>query len=314
MKKTLLTGILLLFIAALAISCNPRSDADVESPANSYSVIAEGRLLPTRVIDMSFMVGGQVAEVLVEDGEEIRKGQVLARLVESAEAQAILTGAKKEALAAQQALDDYEAAAVVNLAQSQIEAILAAKSRTTKLQNYNASGSRESKARLDEATGEMEIAEERFRRIEENDGLDPDRMNTLEAQVEATNANVASAQEILDARELKATMAGTVTDIRLIPGQRVEVGEVVMAVADFSEWIIETDNLTEIDVVEIEAGQLVEVTLDALPGMMLVGEVVNINARFEEKRGDITYTTTVLLTETDPRMRWGMTAAVRFDE
>ena len=55
-------------------------------------------------------------------------------------------------------------------------------------------------------------------------------------------------------------------------------------------------------------------TLDALPDVTLKGEVTNINARFEEKRGDITYTVTVLLTETDPLMRWGMTAAVRFEE
>jgi len=314
MKKKFLLVTLIITAGILIAACSPRAEADAALPVEPAAILAEGRLLPVRVIDMSFTVGGQIDEVLVEDGEQVRKGESLAQLIDSAEAEAILAGAKKEALAAQQALDDYKDAAVVNLAQSQIEAILAAKSRTTKLQNFNASGSRESRARLDEATGEMEIAEERFRRIEENDGLDPDQMNTLEAQVAATTANVASAQEALDARELTAALSGTVTDIRVIPGQRVEPGEVVMAVADFSDWIIETDNLTEIDVVDIEVGQIVQVTLDALPDVTLSGEVTNINARFEEKRGDITYTATVLLTETDPRMRWGMTAAVRFEE
>ena len=87
----------------------------------------------------------------------------------------------------------------------------------------------------------------------------------------------------------------------------------ILAIADFSDWIVETDNLTELDVVEIEVGENVTVTLDALSDVTLSGEVTNINARFEEKRGDITYTVTILLSETDPRMRWGMTAAVRFE-
>jgi hypothetical protein len=46
--------------------------------------------------------------------------------------------------------------------------------------------------------------------------------------------------------------------------------------------------------------------------VVLKGEVTSINDRYEEKRGDITYTVTVLLKESDPLLRWGMTAAVRF--
>jgi len=250
--------------------------------------------------------------VLVEDGEEVRKDQALATLVDSAQAQSALASAEREALAAQQALDDYKAAAQVNLAQAQIEAILAGKRRTTALNNYNASKSRESTARLDEAEGNLEIAEAALQRIEENEGLDPERLNTLEAQLNAAQAAVDSAQAAIDALTIKAPMSGAIADVRIIHGQRVQPGEVVMAVADFSEWVVETDNLTETEVVDITLGQAVEVVLDALPDVPLQGEVSRINQRFEEKRGDITYTVTVLLKETDPLMRWGMTAAVRF--
>jgi multidrug resistance efflux pump len=237
---------------------------------------------------------------------------VLARLVDSAQAQSALASAQQDALAAQQALDDYKAAAQVNLAQAQIEAILAGKRRTTALNNYNAGRSRETTARLDEADGNLAIAEAALKRTEENDGLDPERLNTLEARLNAAEAAVASAQAAIDALELRAPMAGTVADVRIIHGQRIQPGEVVMAVADFSEWVVETDNLTETEVVALSVGQLVEVVLDALPEVKLRGEVVRINQRFEEKRGDITYTVTVVLKETDPLMRWGMTAAVRF--
>ena len=85
-----------------------------------------------------------------------------------------------------------------------------------------------------------------------------------------------------------------------------------MALADFSSWVVKTDSLTELEVVNVSEGQSVQVILDALPDTVLKGTVTNINERFEEKRGDITYTVTVQLDETDPLMRWGMTAAVYF--
>jgi len=311
MKKKLSLFILLAIITALLAACgSPKTDENA-APV-SRDIIAEGRLLPVRALDLSFTVSGQVDEVLVEDGEEVRKDQALATLVDSAQAQSALASAEREALAAQQALDDYKAAAQVNLAQAQIEAILAGKRRTTALNNYNASKSRESTARLDEAEGNLEIAEAALQRIEENEGLDPERLNTLEAQLNAAQAAVDSAQAAIDALTIKAPMSGAIADVRIIHGQRVQPGEVVMAVADFSEWVVETDNLTETEVVDITLGQAVEVVLDALPDVPLQGEVSRINQRFEEKRGDITYTVTVLLKETDPLMRWGMTAAVRF--
>jgi multidrug resistance efflux pump len=311
MKNKLSLFILLAIITALLAACgSPKADENA-APV-SRDIIAEGRLLPVSALDLSFTVSGQVDEVLVEDGEEVRKDQALATLVDSAQAQSALASAEREALAAQQALDDYKAAAQVNLAQAQIEAILAGKRRTTALNNYNASKSRESTARLDEAEGNLEIAEAALQRIEENEGLDPERLNTLEAQLNAAQAAVDSAQAAIDALTIKAPMSGAIAAVRIIHGQRVQPGEVVMAVADFSEWVVETDNLTETEVVDITLGQAVEVVLDALPDVTLQGEVSRINQRFEEKRGDITYTVTVLLKETDPLMRWGMTAAVRF--
>lgn len=315
MKKKLSIIVVSIIITAAIAACSPpEADQGMAGTVSPPAIIAEGRLLPVKSLDHSFSVGGQIAEVTVASGETVRKNQVLARIVDSAEAEALLASAEREALAAQQALDDYAAAAVENLAEAQIEAILAGKRRTTRLNNYNASGSRESLARLNEATGEMDRLQALFERIEANDGLDPDEMNTLEARVSSTTANVESAKEAIDALNLRAAMNGLVTDLDLAVGQEVSPGEVVLAVADFSEWIIETDNLTEFEVVKISEGQEVDVTLDALPDVHLKGEVVEINERFEEKRGDITYTATILLNETDPLMRWGMTAAVDFSE
>jgi hypothetical protein len=84
--------------------------------------------------------------------------------------------------------------------------------------------------------------------------------------------------------------------------------------ADFTQWYAETDNLTEIDVVNVSVGQGATVVPDALPDLELTGTVESIDDFFEEKRGDVTYTARILLNESDPRLRWGMTVVVTFEE
>jgi protein-disulfide isomerase-like protein with CxxC motif len=41
----------------------------------------------------------------------------------------------------------------------------------------------------------------------------------------------------------------------------------------------------------------------------LAGEILSIGQTFAENQGDVVYEVTILLTDTHPAMRWGMTAA-----
>jgi multidrug resistance efflux pump len=92
----------------------------------------------------------------------------------------------------------------------------------------------------------------------------------------------------------------------------VTAGQTLLSVADYSSWIVQTDNLTETDVVNIHLGQEVQIVPDALPDVTLKGKVTHIDNRFALVNGDITYVVTVTLEQTDPRIRWGMTTAVKF--
>ncbi|NMC86344.1 MAG: HlyD family efflux transporter periplasmic adaptor subunit [Anaerolineaceae bacterium] len=166
------------------------------------------------------------------------------------------------------------------------------------------------KAKLDLAKADLEDAKRVFERMQ--NGIDPNQLAAAQARLKTAQAAVVNAQASLNALQLTAGMSGTVIDTNVIPGQQVTAGQTLLSLADTSIWIVETDNLTETDVVNIKEGQNVEVILDALPNVALKGRVTHINNRFEEVRGDVTYTVTITLTETDPRMRWGMTASVRF--
>jgi len=95
-------------------------------------------------------------------------------------------------------------------------------------------------------------------------------------------------------------------------GGSINAGEIAVTIADISSWIVITTDVTEIDVVKLKESQPVTVTLDAIPDTVLNGEVLSIGQGYTENQGDIVYEVTILLTDQDPNMRWGMTAVVTF--
>ena len=97
---------------------------------------------------------------------------------------------------------------------------------------------------------------------------------------------------------------------------REEIGPGVPALqlADTSAWRVETDDLTELDVVRVAAGQRVTVIADALPDVALEGTVTSIAETSEVRAGEVLYQVTIDLPDPDPRLRWGMTVAVTFEE
>jgi HlyD family secretion protein len=170
---------------------------------------------------------------------------------------------------------------------------------------------------LDQAQTELAIAQARLKLAEEKseklkNGPDSNDLTAAEARIQAAEASLAAAQAALAHLELHATQDGTVVVQDLVAGEPVAAVEPVMSIADLSQMYVETDDLTEIEVVDIAIGQKVTVIPDALPEVALTGTVESISLMHEEKRGDITYTAHIRLDTVDPRLRWGMTVAITF--
>lgn len=313
--KKLSLSIVIITAAALVLSACSAKTADatvVPQSAQPKALISEGRLLPLNSQDLFFTLSGQIAEVLVKEGDAVTAGQVLARFTDSPEANAALTRAQQEDLASQKALDALMAAADLNLAQAKLAVQTAKAAFDQATDRFKANDSDLNKAQLDVATASLKQAEDTLAKLESGKGVDPDQEALAQARLASAKAALKSAQSAIDARVLKATMDGSVVGLSFLPGQQVAVGTSQVALADFSSWIVKTDNLTEMDVTSITVGQKVDVVLDALPDKTFQGEVTQIASRYEEKRGDITYTVTIKLNQTDAQMRWGMTAAVHF--
>jgi HlyD family secretion protein len=135
-----------------------------------------------------------------------------------------------------------------------------------------------------------------------------------EAVLASAQAELAIAQAALSDRELVAPFGGTIARVNVEIGELVSPGRTIISLGDISRWYVETDDLSEIDVVQVAVGQPVNVTVDALLDQEFNGVVTDIAPRSETKNGDVTYTVTIELDDTDGApLRWGLTAFVNID-
>ena len=144
-------------------------------------------------------------------------------------------------------------------------------------------------------------------------GARPESVAAAQADVVAAEAAVAQAKVALAETELKAPFAGTVAALDARLGEQVGPGSPVVQLADLSAWQIETDDLTELNVVRVAEGAPASITFDAIPGLKVTGKVSRIKPLGENKQGDMTYVVIVAPDQVDPRLRWNMTASVAIE-
>jgi HlyD family secretion protein len=165
--------------------------------------------------------------------------------------------------------------------------------------------------------GELAKAEARVKDLERKwekvkDGPEPELVELAQARLVNAQAALSAAETALAETELIASISGEVASLELKVGEQIPPGQIAAVIGNFSNWEVKTDNLTEIERPKVSGGQKVLVTFDALPGVELQGEVMQIGPLFELIRGDVTYAVTIKLLETDPRLQWGMTSVVTF--
>jgi HlyD family secretion protein len=142
------------------------------------------------------------------------------------------------------------------------------------------------------------------------DGASQSDMAVAAAEVQSASAGLKLAEVALSEAELRAPFAGVIAALNLKVGEYVAPGTPVAHLADLSAWRIETTDLTELNVVQVDEGSPAAVTFDAIPGLKLLGKVSRVRALGENKQGDITYVVTIIPDRQEAQLRWNMTAAV----
>jgi len=134
---------------------------------------------------------------------------------------------------------------------------------------------------------------------------------SAQAALETAHSNLDTARDKLADYDLTAPFDGVVSHVKIRSAEVVGAGIPVISLGDNSTWYVDTDDLSELDIVSVALGQQAVVRVDALPSKEIEGIVTKITPRSETKRGDVTYTVTIELKNADALpLKWGMTAFV----
>jgi multidrug resistance efflux pump len=336
----------LVSLSLLIAACSPAGRAStptveaIPTVIADSTIIAEGRLEPVRFADIAFTASGRISDIPVAEGQAVTQGQELIRLGDASDTQ--YAAAQLELVSAKKALTDLTNSAGTDFAQAVID-LKDAQEEYDKAVDYldylqNASKVPQTETRsflvqtwrgyeyrtktkhfkgpapadwIVEAENDLALKKAELDTVQRTydrlkGGADAEQLAVLEARLEAAEAGVAAFSVI-------APFDGVVANLNAKLGGSINAGEPAVTVADFSQWLVQTTDLTEIDVVNLQEGQTVSVSLDAIPEAQLSGEILAIGQTFAENQGDVVYEVTILLTDTHPSMRWGMTAAVNFE-
>lgn len=145
------------------------------------------------------------------------------------------------------------------------------------------------------------------------DGANKEQLTFAEARLETAKAQVASAESALDNYILTAPFDGIVADVAVSIGEQVGAESRAVSIVNDSSWIVETSDITELEVVDVEVGQKVTFVADALPDVAMEGVVTAISRASITQGGDVIYTVYIQVDNVDPRVKWGMTVEVTFE-
>lgn len=281
-----------------------------------------------RQLTLAFNGSERVAEVLVEEGAQVKKGQIVARLdtsrlqpqVAQAEAQAasqranlarLKNGSRPEEIAQGRAnLESAKAEAVNARAQFERQNALAPKAVV-------------SQQALDEARSAAAVADAKV--VSNQKALDLlvvgsriEDIDEAEAQLHAAEANVSLLHQQLADAELKAPVDAIVQSRLIEPGEMASPTRAAFSLATISpKWVRAYVSETQLGM--LRPGMKASVAVDSLPGQTIPGWVGFISSvaeftpksvQTEELRTSLVYEVRVFVDDPNNMLRLGMPATV----
>lgn len=249
--------------------------AKVERRTIELVVEAVGEINPANQISVKPEVSGRVQSIPVEAGQAVKQGDLLVALDETdllTERESVQTEIAGAKLELEKAQKDFE-------------------------RNQRLFGSKlVSQEQFDNAKTEMALASNDF---------------------EKTQKRLQSVEDKLKKVRIVAPFAGTVLSVPVSQGQVVSgaaganQGTEMMTFADLNEMIIRA-HINQVDVTKIQPGMVVKITADSIPDVALEGKVMLIAPVATVRNSVKGFAVDVLITRTDPRIRPGMNANLRF--
>ncbi len=244
------------------------------------TVTASGNVYPEVEVKISPDISGQVTNLMVQEGDSVKKGQVLARIYADI-----------------YALQKDQAAATVAQSRATVansEAALLALQATLKNAEDNY---KRNKTLYDQkviSKAELEQIETTFQSAQANYNAAKQNIRSLEAGTQVSQSGLSRANKDLSRTTIVAPMDGVVSSLSIKEGESVagnsfNVGTEMMRVADMNIIEVRVD-VGENDIVKVNLGDSADVEVDAYNNRKFKGVVTQIAS--STKSSSLTATTT----------------------
>jgi HlyD family secretion protein len=284
-----------------------------------------------RQLEAAFRVGGRISKVLVEEGEDVRAGQILAELDDEPLRQIYAAAAAH--LAVQEAVllklergyrveEMAQAEAAVVSARAQADYALGEFARIQRLRASNAVSQKDydsARAAYVEAGAGLKSATENFAKLKS--GYQQEDVDAQRATLAAARAQLDQAHTALNDAVLKAPQDGVVLTRAREAGAMVQAGQTVYSLSlTRPVWIRAYVRQPKLGL--IKPGMPARVAVDSAPGKSWPGAVGFISSRAEftpksvetrEVRDDLVYRIRVIVEDPENVMRQGMPVTVIID-
>ena len=254
------------------------------------TVVASGRIMTPQRVSIGAVITERVARIPVEEGQSVRRGEVLIELDDTDEraalAQAQASVAQAEAKL-RQLREVALPAAEQGLAQAQANSLQArqAYDRTKTLQERGFIG----QSQLDDARRNLDVTESQLRAAQlqvETNGPAGSDFALARTALDQAHANLRSAQAKLEQTVLHAPVDGVLIARSVEAGNVVQAGKELMLLAPGGETqvVVEID---ERNLAQLALGQKALGSADAFPGQRFEAELVYINPGIDALRGSV---------------------------
>lgn len=230
------------------------------------TVTASGQIYPEVEVKISPDISGEVTELTVQEGDSVKRGQVLARIY-----------ADIYALQRDQAASQVnQSQATVANSEAAIDALNA--NLTQAKQAYDRNKTLYDQKVISKA--ELEQFETTLRSAQANYNAAQQNIKGLKANVQVAQTGLSRANKDLGRTTLVAPMDGVISSLIIKKGERVagnsfNVGTEMMTVADMSVLEVRV-NVGENDIVKVNVGDSADVEVDAYNNRKFKGMVTQI--------------------------------------
>lgn len=260
-----------------------------------YRYDASGQLtiLPAERAEVHALAAGDIREVFVNEGDRVEAGDELARLYDAAQrAEVAMSKAEVSRLEAQLALEKAGARSEsialaeqrVATARTRLQAAANEARRAEAAYERNGISAQDYERAISTAQVRREELKEAERQLEvTRGGIRPERLEALQAQLEAQKADLAFNQQRLQDTRLRAPISGTVISdaLRHARGQYLDIGDRIATIEQHQRMLAELE-VPEAQIGIVEPGAQARIRVWAHPAESLPAEVVSIAPNAEE--------------------------------